>query len=254
MKVKIFILSKILVFNAFLAFSQNKISIQLLPITHNGKEEIKNWTSNIQQFLIEKIVANATLTLVERDKLLVLHKEKELQKSEDFIDGKVVEQGKAMGAMFIFEPKIDVSNKIFLLKVIDVEKGSVSNIEKCDVAEALKWLDDDFEKIEKTLNRSVEKILPTKRVKVVRFSNPEKAELLIAMGQSANVKKKQSLVIYYLTNEKVDGNYIEREINVAKAKIIELQGDYFSIASLSDGEKEVQSLLQKGTKLFCKIQ
>ena len=235
------------------SFAQGKLAIQILSITHNGDEKVAKMATAIQSALIDKVVANAALQLLERDKINVLHQEKELQKSEDFIDGKVVEQGKAMGAQCIIVPELDVKTKIFRIKAIDVEKESVITSEKCDIAEILRWDDYNFEPIEKIMNKVVQKIVPSKKIKVIRFNNPQNTQLLVAVGTSANVKKKQSLSLYYISSEKIEDSVMEREVPIGKGKISEIQGENFSILEINEGAAEIATQIQKGTKIFCKF-
>ena len=235
------------------AFAQGKLAVQILSITHNGDDKIAKMATAIQSALIDKVVGNNALQLLERDKINVLHQEKELQKSEDFIDGKVVEQGKAMGAQCIIVPELDAKAKTFRIKAIDVEKESVITSEKCDIAEILKWDDYDFEAIEKIMTKVVQKIVPSKRIKVIRFNNPQNTQLLVAIGTSANIKKKQTLSLFYIASEKIDDNYLEREMPIGKGKIVEIQGENFSILEISEGDVEIAAQIKKGTKIFCKL-
>lgn len=57
----------------------------------------------INNAMFAAITKHAGLQLIEHDHLSALKNERELQKSEDFIDGHVVEQMKAIGAMFLLK-------------------------------------------------------------------------------------------------------------------------------------------------------
>lgn len=59
--------------------------------------------SRINNATYSAITRHAGLQLVEHDHLSNLKKERELQKSEDFIDGHVVEQMKAIGAIYLLK-------------------------------------------------------------------------------------------------------------------------------------------------------
>ena len=96
----------------------------------------------INNAMFDAITKHAGLQLVEHDQLVSLKKERELQKSEDFIDGHVVEQMKSIGAMYLLKLEdyqrndAQVSLKISLISVeqnkilrtVDVV-SSIDNVE-----------------------------------------------------------------------------------------------------------------------------
>lgn len=96
----------------------------------------------INNAMLYAITRHAGLQLIEHDHLAALKNERELQKSEDFIDGHVVEQMKSIGAMFLLKLEdyqrndAQVSLKISLISVeqnkilrtVDVI-SSIDNIE-----------------------------------------------------------------------------------------------------------------------------
>ena len=98
--------------------------------------------SRINNAVFSAITRHAGLQLIEHDLLPELKEERELQKSEDFIDGHVVEQMKAIGAMYLIKlesyerNESQVSLKISLIsveenritKTVDVNT-SIDNIE-----------------------------------------------------------------------------------------------------------------------------
>lgn len=100
---------------------------------------IKGRINNAMFYAITK---HAGLQLIEHDHLSALKNERELQKSEDFIDGHVVEQMKSIGAMYLLKLEdykrndAQVSLKISLISVeqnkiirtVDVA-SSIDNIE-----------------------------------------------------------------------------------------------------------------------------
>lgn len=96
----------------------------------------------INNAMFDAITRHAGLQLIEHDHLSSLKKERELQKSEDFIDGHVVEQMRSIGAMFLLKLEdyqrtdAQLSMKLSLisieqnkiLRTIDVV-SSIDNIE-----------------------------------------------------------------------------------------------------------------------------
>jgi curli biogenesis system outer membrane secretion channel CsgG len=61
----------------------------------------KNYVLELQNQTVQSFSQKSRFTVVDRTNLSALKSEKELQKSEDFIDGYVVDQGKSFGAKYV---------------------------------------------------------------------------------------------------------------------------------------------------------
>ncbi len=73
----------------------------------------------------ETIVANPAAVVVDRETFVDVETERERQKSESFIDGQYVEQGKALGADFMIFPSYTSASRLLILRVVDVAKSAV---------------------------------------------------------------------------------------------------------------------------------
>lgn len=123
-------------------YAQNeKIVIGIPSFGHAGYIEEK-YVTELTEIVSNEFVKSRRFTIVDRTKLDVVANERELQKTEDFIDSKVVDQGKTLGAQYIvaghmvsigtnksfsaeYQQYVTVARVIFSLKMIDVETGEV---------------------------------------------------------------------------------------------------------------------------------
>lgn len=93
------------------------------PKTHDGF--IKNRVNNA---VYDAITRHPGMILIEQEHLQELKKERELQKTEEFIDGHVVEQMKAIGAQFMIHLDnfvIEGSKVSFQLNMVSVAENRV---------------------------------------------------------------------------------------------------------------------------------
>ncbi len=205
-------------------------------------------------YVVEELGKDHRFLMVERKNLNLILNEKELQKSEDFLDGYVVEQGKSIGAdylvsgMMLFGKK-KISLSIFSVKdrvtVASAVVSAKSNILtggklKSEVVEAVQ------EMKAKVFPRLIQVVRPLKAGKTVK-------KLLIAAGLNSNLKEKQSLSIYYFKEEEFNGEKLTREVTIGKGKIVEVEGENFSILSVKKGGSEIKELMDKGETLYCRI-
>ncbi|WP_266368990.1 CsgG/HfaB family protein [Tellurirhabdus rosea] len=126
-------------------FGQERDVIGISPFSYASYIEAK-YVGEITEAVSNEFVKAKRFTIVDRTKLAAVTSERELQKSEEFIDSRVIAQGKSIGARYIVTghlASIGTSNyfsaelkryiysaKIaFSLKIIDVETGEVVHAE-----------------------------------------------------------------------------------------------------------------------------
>lgn len=95
------ILFSILFLSTFSLVAQNeKITIGITYFTYPSYRE-RNYVEQINEIVANEFVKAGRFTVVDRTKLQAIKAEQELQKTEDFLDSKVIEQGKTLGAKYI---------------------------------------------------------------------------------------------------------------------------------------------------------
>lgn len=112
------------------------------PKTHDGF--IKNRVNNA---VYDAITRHPGMVLIEQEHLPELKKERDLQKTEDFIDGHVVEQMKAIGAQFMLHLDnfvIEGSKVSFQLNMVSVAENRI--VRNVDVTTSIDNIENEMYK------------------------------------------------------------------------------------------------------------
>ena len=94
----------------FVTSAQEKTSVGILPFTYIEGSATLQDVNSIQETIINAFVKTKRFNIVDRSKMDALKKEKELQKSEDFIDGYVIKQGISLGADYLISGHVISAN------------------------------------------------------------------------------------------------------------------------------------------------
>ena len=101
----------------------------------------------VNNAVLSAITDNPFTQLIEQETIEELHKERELQKGEDFLNGHTVDQMKAIGANIILKIdnyKTDGVNAEFVLSVIDVASNQI--VRQVDIASSIDDLENAIRK------------------------------------------------------------------------------------------------------------
>ncbi len=215
---------------------------------------------------------------VDRDVANAVEWEREYQKSEDFIDGKIVEQGKAIGANYVMEGYYDTSIKELTISIYDMSngalKGSVvaeksNNSTKQKRKGTLDLLtmriaydspgktpDLTPAEIQANVKKLLDKCFPRKGWAVIRPLKEKKnkiKELLIAAGSRMGLKRRTLIEIVAINTEEVDGVKIDRFESIGWGTVSRVEDGNFSILKIGAGQKNIKKYLDSGQKIRCRI-
>lgn len=234
--------------------------------------------------IAKKAQSNSTIVIDEDYRILRVDRdenasnaviwEREFQKSEDFIDGKIVEQGKAIGADYVMQGFYDVKIKELSISIYSMADGSLKGsiiVEKSgkkkkrksgalDLATMKIVYDKPAPLNDADMKASVKKLInkcfPDKAWAVLRPTSENKSKvkkLLIAAGSRMGLKRKRLMEVLVIHVEDVDGVKIERMESIAWGKIEEVESENFSTLKIEAGEKNIKQELAKGKKLRCRV-
>lgn len=258
----------LLTFSALLSF---RLSAQVIRVgitkTDLSQFELKK-TSLIDLFMIDLASPNALNTI--SDKLVSVYtndpgfkvidfrsydlvkSELERQKSENFIDGFIVEQGKAEGANFILSPIFLATDNEIAIRVFDVETGnlicsaSTPLVKNKTGVEYTRFYSAQL--IQQLNNRCFNLQYPV--VRSLKDKGDDSKELLIAYGHAQQAKAKQFLGIFVNRVETVNGQEIERQEQIGDGEISEVEDDNFSILAVRKGGAAIYQALQAQQNIF----
>ena len=266
-------------------FGETKTLIGIMPFknpssSNNGyysnKSQADENTVAIQDAVTNAFLKSKRFDLVEREKMSQLKSEKELQKSEDFIDGSVVEQTKTLGAQYVVMGNISESDVLskttnvymvgnvttltakiaFSIKIVDVATAQIiasSNFSKTAkgknaFSDALELLNPEIESFIK------ENFKVTVSIAEIEEKNKkgEAYKILIAAGSSTGVNKNDEFKVFENTEMVVDGKTLTRKKNIGKIIVDTVEDENFSKCTVKEGGKDIADKFAAG-KLKCEF-
>jgi len=261
------------------AYSENKMLIGILPFKNStsNNTNYSHTNQNVEEYriAIQDAVTNSFLkskrfNLVEREKMNQINSEKELQKSEDFIDGSVVEQSKSLGAQYVVIGNITeatveskttnvymvgsvttLTAKIsFSIKVVDVATSQIiASGTFSETAKGKNAFSDALEKLGPEIENFIkENFKITATVVQIEEKNKkgEAFKVLIAAGSSTGLKKSDELKVFENTEVFVDGHPLTRKKYIGKIIVDEVEDENFSKCLVKEGGKEIVDKIANG--------
>lgn len=192
--------------------------------------------------------------LVERNALNLVQKERELQKSEEFLDGYVVGQGKNIGADYLLTGDFDLNGISLTLSLFSVAEQATVGKELIDLRKPLFGFGAVLrEPVVEGARRLSARLFPLLMtvVEATEVKKNKAKTLLVAGGLKRGVKKGQALDVKIKDQREVEGVLQTYYRTVGQAEVEKVEDDNFSIVNLASGEEEVKKLLDEGKKLFC---
>ncbi len=267
---------------ATLSFAQEKTTVGILSFTHATDAANAQDVSTIHEAVTNAFVKTKRFNIVDRTKLDAIKKEKELQKSDDFIDGDVIEQGKSAGATFLISghvisaqaQKMETSEGgvtykaklVVSLKVIDVSTGQIITSETIEpkagstiggmmgvgayspsiaVAKSIKKIED---KIDDFVNRNFPISFSIVEIQEKDGKGVAKT-LLLGGGSGFGLKKGDRLKVVLVSEIEVNGKKMTRKKEIGEIKITKIEDENFSICSINNGGDIIATNFEAKAKL-----
>lgn len=258
--------------------AQEKLSIGVLPTTNTDGMAYKE-TVLVSEELTNALIKAKRFNVVDRSKLDALKQERELQKTEDFMDGTIIAQSKSIGANYLlsstmgnYENDGNTCKFTLTIKLIDVETGSVVASESIQpksggfgkallnaaVNTALLETGGALSTKGQALKKALDKLVP--EIDKFIYTNfpitfyivelQSDGKLLVSGGSESGVKKGSKLKVYEEVIINVGGKSVKRKKELAELAVDKVEDENFSICSIKSGDKEVKERLSKNTPLF----
>ena len=204
---------------------------------------------------------NPFISIVDRDVIHLAEEEREIQKNESFMDGKYVEQDKAIGASIVIISSYDLEGQDLVIDLLDVETNELIFRERYNLKPFVtenhkikreayfgRYLEEVMEKILEKLKLS--KLLSIEIAKISDSDKNKAKQVLIYCPDQCHLTINQELEVYR-ENELKDLGIVEK-IAVGKLVITEVENKKVSTAKIKEGHKEIFSIFNSGTKLKCR--
>lgn len=274
---KIF-LSIIALFTTVIAVNaqSEKISVGIIPTTEASGRVTKE-TVMVTEELSNAFLKTNRFSIVDRSKMESLKRERELQKTEDFLDGSVISQSKSIGAKYLISSVLsdyvntgDKCQFLISLKVIDVETGEIIASENMSpksggfgkallsgVVNAALETEGSLTSEEKAFKNTLDKMAPQIEnfvlknfpIEFVIVEEQAKGSLLISGGSASGVKKGSILKVYEETMINVNGKELKRKKDVAELKVEKVEDENFSTCTIKSGDKLLKEKMSTNANL-----
>jgi hypothetical protein len=256
--------------------SQDKIGVGIIPFTYDNSNANYQDVNTIFEMVTNAFVKTKRFNIVDRTKMDALKKEKELQKTQDFIDGSVIQQGVSLGANYLISGhvlsvkadqmraedgngRVTITYKAKLsinLKVIDVATGQVITSETIEpksgssllgafgigASSANDAIAKSIEGIEEKVDEFVNKNFPLTFSLVEiqeKNGNGEASKILISGGSGFGLKKGDKMKVVEIIEMQVNGKKIQRKKEIGEVKITKVEDENFSICNVNSGGMDI---------------
>lgn len=257
-----------------------------MPFTYAAGTATARDALSIQESITTAFVKTKRFVVVDRSKMDALQREKDLQKSEDFLDGRVIQQGVSLGADYLISGHVasaqayemkaqDANGKItttymaklsFLLNVIDVATGEVIVSETIEPKAGSSWLgvlgigastpEDAVTQALKNIGDKIDDFVAryfaqTFSIAQILEKNSKggATKLLIAGGSASGLKKGDKLTVYELSEIELEGKRLARRRELGEIKIIEVENENFSVCAVNTGGAEIHARFLENARI-----
>ncbi len=240
-------------------FSQKRILVQPSEVIGSRKMRILSTNQGaieasnvVPAHIINFLATNKHFQVVDRKNITYIQTERELQKSEDFIDGYMVEQGQIEGADYIFRIVFIEDEKTLSLQVFEVSSGLLV----CSRDQPVKISSFGIRQLDPLLRNLLYEIMydcfdmKYSFVRSLAEKNKSVQRALIAIGKTNQAKEEDVVEFYQLETEEVDGeNYVRRKV-IAKGEILKVEDNNFSEVKITQGHVELYRQMNGPSKIY----
>jgi hypothetical protein len=219
----------------------------------NSTTSLKSRIEGLQSVVTEIYTKDTRFTVVDRRVTEALTKERELQKSEDFMDGYVVSQGKGIGADYLLRGNYEVRTSRFVLTLYSMEDAKMVAKESSIIKNGFFGMKDLVEPTE-ILVRKLNSIAFPLLMKIVEIKDQSKSKakkVLIAGGSNRGLKEDMKLDVKIKEEIEVEGEKQVYYKTIGTAEVDKVEDVNFSIVIIKDGGDDIKKYFDSGTKVFC---
>lgn len=213
--------------------------------------------NDVSSHIVGFYASDDRFIVIDKANSQLIENEQDRQKSEEFIDGYIVQQGMQEGFDYCYYPKYDKKEKTLSVKVYDVAKGTVVTNQEVTLKNTILGTPKDMKS---AINKVIEKVNTDcfeLRYEIVRCIDKkmksEAKDLLFALGYNQRAKEQDDYEIYQLVTETIGGKELSRKEVIAKGRILEVQDGNFSTLRVIKGGDVVMTALKAATPLYASL-
>ena len=256
---------RILVYIIVLGFTQIGLSQTTAIMVSDVKVSNSKFHATgllIKEHMEQSLLEHDFITILDRDMTYLTERERRIQKSESFMDGKYVAQDKAIGADWIFETVFDNENKELTLQILDVETNEMFLSQNYKIKRFLledlsverpryfgRYIEENVAKIMKDLDLG--STVDIQILELGEAKGNKAIEVVLFCEDGCNLKRKMNLDVYQELVSTGKSLY-KKKVHVGTVEVIHVESDKVFIAKVKDGKKKIYTGLQEKNTLICK--
>ncbi|HLF63478.1 MAG TPA: hypothetical protein VI603_06990 [Saprospiraceae bacterium] len=213
-----------------------------------------NALNSIPEHLVRAYSNQSRFVVIDKKNYQLVTDERERQKSEDFIDGYVIDQGKSEGIDYLLRPRYNAVDNTITVRVFDVATGDVACEAQVEVIKDKVGPEHTSYYISILLEQlnSACFDLSYLVVRATDSKGDKVREILVAAGSGQQMKEKKVLEVFEKVDIVIEGKTKMRPVVVAECEIVVVEGIDFSVAKILNGGDVVRQKLDIGTPLYCR--
>lgn len=267
-----YILVVLLVFSLG-ALSAQEITIGLLPISVPVKVQKEsnlirglldldtkhkndyNTVKSSQGIIANVFIRDDRFKVIDRSNNTEVAKELNRQKSESYMDGYVVEQGKQIGAEYMIKGSYTPNERELQVSVFEVNSGRTLGVEVIKLKRNLLGTTKFNEEVDVQVEELMQRIWPIDFVfhEVVEQSKNEIKKALIVSLTSTFLEKDDKVHLVIRSEEEIAGKKLIRNKLISECEVDYVENENFYVIKIKKGKKELKQALDQGQKIKVKI-
>ena len=243
------------------AFSQKRIGVYNVNTISSKSREFKSVDNQsggilgaIPSYCVDFFSNNPDFVTIDRKNLSIINSEKELQKSENFMDGYVVGQGQSEGVDLICQSVFDVDTYMLNIKILDVKNEKVLCSSEKKMENNFFGVKDLKQQITAMLLDISAKCFETEILvlRALEIKRQKAITVLISAGTDLRMKKGYKLEIYEIVEEKIGNKLVKRKNTIGNGEVEKVEDENFSVLEITEGGEAILAALTAKTPLNCK--
>ena len=226
-----------------------------------SKTQFKSTGLLIKKKMEQALISYDYITLVDRDLIYLTERERRTQRNESFMDGKYVEQDKAIGAEWIFEIVFNEKQKELTLQIVAVETNEKFYSKSYKIGRFLlpdlsierpnyfgRYIIEKVDEIMKSVD--IGNQVDITIIEVSKTKGDKALEVVVYCKKGCGLKRTMALNVYKEEEMKPGQLYAKKEL-IGEIEIKHVESEEVYVATVSKGKKEILNYFNSDFSLIC---
>lgn len=214
-----------------------------------------NVLKSAQSSIVKAFLADSRFEVIDRTNIEFVDDELDRQKSESYIDGYVVEQGKQLGVEYLTRSFYNWKDKILTIRIFSIENGTTLSEKTVKFKRNLLGSTSFNEDVQKAVEESIIDVWPFEIILYESLDGNDKEikkALAVSMTE-VNLEEKDKLLMYVTEEKIVAGKAMKRDKVIGEAEVEIQENENFYQVKIKKGKKEAKKAMDSGQSVKFKI-